>query len=437
MQMGAISQSFRMKKIGIVSSSALIIGNMIGSGIFLLPASLALYGGISLIGWVCSATGALLLALIFSALSKRYPDVVGGPYAYCKKVLGNYVGFIVGWGYWVSIWCTNAAIAVAFVGYLTVIIPGIAAHNSYMALAGASVLWLCSGLNFLPLYTISVVQKWITILKVIPIVVLCFVGFWFVDWRSISFGNLSTTTTFGAITATTTLTLFAFLGLEAATIASKYVSNSKKTVGQAGIISILITAFLYLFSSAIIFGLLPFSTLQNSTAPFADATGVFLGDAARTVVAVIALLVTFGALNGWMLIQGLIPHAMVKDGLFPKVFGKENKYGTPYLGIVISSCLATGVLLLRYTDSLIELFSFMMNLSTLSVLTPYLFSIVSLYLVLAKQAPLNLGMQLLLGASFSFCIWMVFGVGWEVFMYGIGLILFGVILYELKIKRSK
>ena len=85
MQMGAISQSFRMKKIGIVSSSALIIGNMIGSGIFLLPASLALYGGISLIGWVCSATGALLLALIFSALSKRYPDVVGGPYAYCKK----------------------------------------------------------------------------------------------------------------------------------------------------------------------------------------------------------------------------------------------------------------------------------------------------------------------------------------------------------------
>jgi APA family basic amino acid/polyamine antiporter len=203
------------------------------------------------------------------------------------------------------------------------------------------------------------------------------------------------------------------------------------------VVSLLITAFLYLFSSVIIFGLLPFSELQKSTAPFADATGLFLGGNARNVVAVIALVVTFGALNGWMLIQGLIPYAMFKDGLFPKAFGKVNRNNAPYLGILISSVLATLVLLLRYSDSLIQVFSFMMNLSTLSVLTPYLFSIFSLYVVLTKSATLSLKMKLLMLFSGAFCIWMIFGVGWEVFLYGIGLILIGVILYTLNIKRNR
>ena len=104
-----------VKKIGLWSSTALIAGNMIGSGIFLLPATLASYGGISLFGWLFSALGALFFTLIFRWLSQRMPDTIGGPYAYTKIVMGNFWGFLVGWGYWISIWCTNAAIAVAFV----------------------------------------------------------------------------------------------------------------------------------------------------------------------------------------------------------------------------------------------------------------------------------------------------------------------------------
>ncbi|MDZ7647095.1 MAG: amino acid permease [Cytophagales bacterium] len=118
-------------KIGLWTATSLVIGNMIASGLFMLPATLGIYGGISLVGWVISGLGAICLALVFSWLSKLKPLATGGPYAYSREGMGDFAAFLVAWGYWISVWCTNAAIAVAFVSYLTAFIPALATHPVY------------------------------------------------------------------------------------------------------------------------------------------------------------------------------------------------------------------------------------------------------------------------------------------------------------------
>lgn len=426
-----------MKKIGLWSSTALVTGNMIGSGIFLLPATLAASGGIGLLGWLYSAIGALLFTLVFRQLSQRLPETIGGPYAYVKLMLGDFWGFLVGWGYWVSIWCTNAAIAVAFVGYLSVFVPEINTNTPLAIACGLGAIWALSAVNSFSIRTVAWVQKITTLLKLLPILAIGFIGIFYIDWSLINFDNLSGQSDFQAISAVTTLTLFAFLGLESATVASGRTKDAAKTVGRAGMIALGITGVTYILSSVAIFGILPPEVLQNSSAPFADAASVFWGEKAKYIVAAGAIAATLGALNGWLLIQGQIPMASARDGLFPKIFARINRHGAPIIGITISSVLASTVLTFRFSEQLAKVFGFMMNLSTLSVLTPYLMTIISLLILLKKDALPYRFMQLVSWLSIAFCLWIIYGCGLEVVGYGSLLVLAGIFVYFTLIKPKK
>ena len=159
------------------SGVALVMGNMIGSGIFLLPASLAGYGRWGLIGWGCSAAGAMVLAALFRSLARIRPSAAGGPYAYVREAFGDFMGFTVGWGYWVSIWCTNAAIAVAAVGYIGVFLPGLVEDNAVAAFSGLGLIWGFTAINALGIREVSGVQLVTTALKVLSLIlflVTCF-----------------------------------------------------------------------------------------------------------------------------------------------------------------------------------------------------------------------------------------------------------------------
>jgi APA family basic amino acid/polyamine antiporter len=426
-----------LKKIGLWSSTALVTGNMIGSGIFLLPATLAAFGGIGLTGWLYSAIGALLFTMVFRQLSQRLPETLGGPYAYVKLILGDFWGFLVGWGYWVSIWCTNAAIAVAFVGYLSVFVPEIKTNTPLAITSGLGAIWALSAVNSFSITTVAWVQKITTILKLLPILAIGFIGVFYIDWSLINFDNLSGQSDFQAISAVTTLTLFAFLGLESATVASGRTKDAAKTVGRAGMIALGITGVTYILSSVAIFGILPPEVLQNSSAPFADAASVFWGEKAKYIVAAGAIAATLGALNGWLLIQGQIPMASARDGLFPKIFARVNRHGAPIIGIAISSVLASTVLTFRFSEQLAKVFGFMMNLSTLSVLTPYLMTIISLLILLKKDALPHRFMQLVSWLSIAFCLWIIYGCGLEVVGYGSLLVLAGILVYFTLIKPKK
>ncbi|MGH8015974.1 MAG: amino acid permease, partial [Candidatus Zixiibacteriota bacterium] len=164
------SESNQESKLGFWSSTALVVGNMIGSGIFLLPATLAVYGGISLLGWGLAAAGAILMALVFGELGRLAPETTGGPYAYTRISLGEFPAYLVAWSYWISIWCTNAAIAVALVSYLTVFIPILGQSPIAAVLTGLSVIWLLTWTNSKKIRTVGFVQLVTTILKLVPIV---------------------------------------------------------------------------------------------------------------------------------------------------------------------------------------------------------------------------------------------------------------------------
>lgn len=399
---------------------------MIGAGVFLLPATMAAYQGIGIIGWILASIGALTLALVFGKLSKLYPQINGGPYAYSRIGLGEFAGFLVAWGYWISIWCTNAAIAVALVGYLGAFFPELTGSPFLSSLTGLFFIWFFTWVNSKDIKTIGAVQVLTTILKVIPITFLIIVGVFYVDFSKAFVFPFTSGSILPDITAVTTLTFFAFLGMESATVPGSSIKSPEKTIQKATLFGTVFTTILYILSFIVIIGIIPPETLANSTAPFADTAFEIWGNTGKYLVAFGAVASTMGALNGWILIQGQIPASAAKDSLFPKFFKRTNKNGSPILGIICSSVLATILMLCNYSKTLVEAFSYMMKLSTLSVLLPYLFSIATLALVVKKR---NQKTLFLTGLAFLFSLWIVIGCGAEIVFLGFLLLLLGIPAY--------
>lgn len=414
--------------------TALVVGNMIGSGIFLLPASLGPFGGISIVGWVVSATGACLLALVFARLA-RIVRRSGGPYTYTREGFGEFPGFLVAWGYWISIWTTNAAIAVAFVSYLTVFWGALGSSPLLAAGVGLATLWVLTWVNFVGVHPAGLVQLVTTILKLIPLIVIGTVGLVFVDPSNFVPFNATEQSPFSAVTATVALTLWAFLGLESGTTPSEHVIDPERTIPRATIVGTLLTAAVYVLGTVAVMGTIPPSELATSNAPFAEAANVMWGDWARYAVGAGAVVSCFGALNGWLLLQGQIPFAAARDGLFPQVFGRLSVRGTPAYGLVLSSVLASVLLAMNYTRSLVEQFTFIILLATLNTLVPYAFCSLAEVMIAVRRGPVDgrrLAAASVLGApAFVYSLWAIAGAGAEIVYWGFLLLVSGIPVYVL------
>ena len=423
----------QQKKIGLWTTTSLVVGNMIGAGVFLMPTALAGYGGISLFGWLFATIGALLLAKIFSNLSKLMPAADGGPYAYSRRGLGNFAGFLVAWGYWISVWCTNAAIAVSLVSALSTFFPALATNALFAIITGLSAIWLLTWVNTLGIVTSGKVQLVTTILKIIPLVMIAFGGLFFIKLQNFIPFNTSGNSNFSAITATAALTFFAFLGLECATIPSADVANPIKTIPTATMLGTIAAAIIYMVSSISVMGIIPAKDLQHSITPLADAAVIIWGNSARYWVSAGVAIAAFGALNGWILIQGQIPLAIAKDKLFPAVFGKTNKKGVPVMGIVIGSILISVLMVMNFTKGLQEQFKFLILLTTITVLVPYLFSTAAYILIkletTLKTSPGWLPAIVLASLAFLFSLWAIAGSGQETVYWGFISLLAGVPFY--------
>ena len=422
----------QIRPIGLWTTTSLVIGNMIGSGVFLLPSALAVYGGISLIGWLFSTMGAFILAILFSYLSKVLPSV-GGPYAYTREGLGEFAAFIVAWGYWISIWCGNAAITVALVSYLSVFFPILGINNVAAITTGLSAIWLLTWVNTRGINVVGKVQLVTTLLKLVPLFIIAIGGLFYIDWTHFVPFNKSTETNLSAIASTATLTLWAYSGMESATVPAENIENPETTIPKATLLGTLITAFVYIFGTFAVMGVMGTETLATSAAPFADAAAKMWGKTASQAVAIGAIIATFGALNGWILMQGQIPLAMAKDKLCPAIFGKKNDKNVPSLGIIISSTLVSFLMYMNFSKTLVEQFKFMILLSTLTVLIPYLFSAAAYVLILKKENRpskkeriLKLSVAVL---AFSYSLWAISGSGQEVVYWGFILLMLGIPIF--------
>lgn len=358
------------RPLGLWSATALVVGSMIGSGIFVLPASLASYGGVSILGWAVTLTGALMLALTFSKLATRWPHS-GGPFVFARKAFGETPGFLVAWSYWVSVWCANAAIAVAFAGALGALYPPITATPIRAAACALGGLWLCASVNLMGVREAGRVHVLLTVLKFVPLLVFAGIAIWYVDRTQFVPFNRSELPLSGAVHATVALTLWALIGLEAATVPAGAIDNPERTVPRATVIGTLLAGIVTVLAVTSVLGIVPVDTLKHSAAPMADAAGILWGRWAAVAIALVAAVSCLGALNGWVLISAQVPLAAAREGLLPAAFARVNAHDTPRFAILASSVLATALVLSNYSRSLVSLFTFSILLSTAATLLPY------------------------------------------------------------------
>jgi len=429
------------RKIGLSIAVALVVGNMVGSGVFLLPASLAPFGGISILGWLFTTAGAITVALTLARLGRMMP-AVGGPYAYTRRGLGSLPAFLVAWGYWISIWSGNAAISVGFVGYLAAFFPVLAQDPALGALTALAAIWALTAINAWGVREAGLLQLLTTVLKLLPLLALGTAGLLFLEPGHFRPFNASGGPAFNAVTATAALTLWAFLGLESATIPADAVERPERTIPRATVLGTLLAGLIYILATVGVMGVLPATELAESTAPFADAGSRIWGSRAGSLIAAGAVVSAFGALNGWILLQGQWPRAAASDGLFPGFFGTLSRRGTPVTGLVLSSLLATGLMALNYTASLVDQFTFIILLATLSTLIPYAFSALS-EMIISVREPEAFDGRRLAGASgiavlaLAYSIWAIVGTGWRTVGWGGLLMLSGLPLYWWQVRKRK
>ncbi|OZB51795.1 MAG: hypothetical protein B7X38_11320 [Stenotrophomonas sp. 14-69-23] len=411
------------RPLGFWSATALVVGSMIGSGTFLLPATLAPYGAATLVGWAITLCGALLLAVTFARLARRWPQT-GGPYVFARNAFGELPGFVVAWSYWISMWCAIAAIAVAFAGSIGAIFPSLTATPVRAAGCGLVALWLCAGVNLAGLREAGRVQLLTTVLKVVPLLLFGLVALWFVDTRHYVPFNPSGESLGSVAAATVALTLWAMIGLEAATVPAGSVDDAPRTVARATVAGTAIAGIATVLACTTVLGLLPADVLARSSAPMADAAAALWGPAAGVLLAVVMAVSCVGALNGWTLLAAQLPMAAARDGVLPRAFARENARGAPAFGVIVSCLLASVLVISNYNRSLVDLFKFSVLLSTAATLLPYLAGAAA-WLWRGDGR----GSRLAAAGALAFSLYALGGIGTEALLWGAGLVLAGLPIY--------
>lgn len=424
------------RRLGLWMATALVVGNMVGSGVFLLPASLGPYGGLGLAGWLLTTAGAVLLALTFARLARGRP-AMGGPYAYTRTAFGDFPAFLVAWGYWFSICAGNAAIAVAFVGYLAFFLPVLAADPAWGALAAIAAIWLLTWVNTRGVRQAGGLQLVTTVLKLAPLLAVGTVGLVYLQPQHFVPLRGGSGSTFSAITATAALTAWAFLGLESATIPAADVERPERTIPRATVLGTLVAALVYVAATVGVMGVLPPAELAASTAPFADATRRMWGPWAAGLVAAGAAVSCFGALNGWTLLMGQMPRAAAVDGLLPSALARTTARGTPTFALVLSSVLVTVVVALNYTHGLVAGFTFVILLATIGTLVAYLFATAAAAVTWSRGAPRPRakGPVAVAVLAFGYTAWVAVGAGADAMFWGLVSLVAGVPFYWWMARR--
>jgi basic amino acid/polyamine antiporter, APA family len=361
-------------KFGLPAAMALIIGSIIGVGIFNLPTSLAAYGPITLISMALTTVGALALALLFAALSRRLP-ADGGPYAYARVAFGNGLGFANAWSYWITAWAGNAAIAVGWVLYVEHFINK--GQNKLITVLLVLVgLWLPAAVNLSGVKNMGSVQVITTIIKFVAVAFIAIVGLFYISKANFTPWNVSGESAINAIGGGMAIALFSYLGVETAAVAAAKVRNPDQNIPRATVLGTIATAVVYMLSLVAVFGIVPTSKLANATAPFSDAiNAMFGGTWAGNVMAIAVIISGLGALNGWTMICAEMPLAAAEDGLFPERFKRISKNGVPAFGIIASTVLASIAMAINYLGSGgATVFTTLVLMTGITAAIPYAFS---------------------------------------------------------------
>jgi arginine:agmatine antiporter len=424
------------RKMSLVQATMLVAGNMIGTGVFLLPVSLASVGTISIFGWVVAIAGAAALGLVFAKLGELDPQE-GGPYAYARDFLGPYVGFQTNYVYWFGNWIGNIAIAVAAVGYLAEFIPAISTPPASV-FATAIVIWVLTFTNILGPRVVGALETWTMSLALVPILAIAFFGwFWFDSGTFLAGWNVSGGSGAHAVSRTASMALWAFMGIESAAVSAGVIENPKRNIPLATLMGLGLSAVVYVLSSSVIMGIIPNAELQKSHAPFAEAARLAVGTWGMVVISLCAILKSVGSLGGWMLLVGQSAKAAADDGMFPSAFARLNRHGVPGRGLVIVGVLMTIVLFATISPTLAGQFSRIIDLAVILAVVPYIYASVALVKVIFdRRLPARTFQtyKWIAIAAVAYCLWAVVGGDPKTVVHALVALLVSVPLYPFFIR---
>lgn len=356
---------------GFWTATALIIGGMVGSGIFLLPAALAPFGWTGVLAWVVSITGALAIAYVIARLAQAAPHE-SGIVAMTGAILGPMPGVLVGWSYWVSTWAAVAAIAIAATSYLSVFVPALAATPLTGSLSSVALIWCLTALNLAGAAVAGRFQVITTVLKLVPLIAVIIILALIIPSGDAPLPPLpSADVAMTGLFAAITLTLFPLLGFESAGVVAGRVSDPARTVMRATMAGTALTGLFYILISSGIVLTLQTATLAASDAPFALFVETWVGAGASAWIAGFAAIAAIGALNGWVLIQGEVPYGMARAGLLPAWFARTGVRDVPARVLILSSALASLLVLSNSSATLGGIFTFAALLTTCASLWLY------------------------------------------------------------------
>ena len=420
------------KEIGFWRGWSIAVGCAIGSGVFMMPTLLAPYGMLGLAGWLTAGAGSLLVVLSLSRLARRIPKL-GGPYAYVRAGLGDFAGFLIAWTYWIACIAAVAGIAIAFVGYLGFFFPFITESSVVSLLVALMLVWSLVALNMRSVDGSGTFQVATTLLKILPLLVMIVMGFIHMEPEIMPPLNPTELHPIALLATVTTLVMWSFTGIETAAVPADNMAEPDKLIPRILLASVLTILVIYFLVSVTIAMVVPADELLVSTAPFSLAASKMMGPIGGAFITIGALISTLGSLNANTLTAGNIPLAAAKDHLFPVRFATVSQAGTPTFSLMVAGCFVTALLLFNYTKGLVEAFTFMAMLSTLSTLMAYAFSAVAEFYFLKSDGPSperNRAVGLSI-AAFLYSFFAIWGAGAEVVFYSFMLIMVGMPFYAL------
>jgi len=429
---GAPRPSF-VRGLGLFGAVALVAGNMLGTSLYTLPASLAAsVGPIGLLSWLITAAGFGLLALLYASLGTRFPRT-GGPYVFAREAFGDFAGFQTVWMYWLSAVFGNAAIVTGTIAYAATFSPALAASKPLQAGLALTILWTLCFLNVLGIRIGARIQMSILLINLVPVALLGYALLHFHPANLHPFAPHGV----GALATGSALLVWAYSGIESATVPAEEVQAPDSTIRLGTILGYALATLIFLLSATAVVGVLPNDQIASSARPVEMAVRQVLGERAGVWVSIAAVCASIGVLNGWTLMVGRIPYSAAEDGMFFRQLGKLHpRYGTPYLSLIIGTAIASVLLGMYFApgQSLLSAFTFIVLLANLGTLYPYLYNAAAA-LMLARRdpdawpAPVRRRMQLTAFTCFAFLVWTTYGVGQEVVFWGFLVLTAGVPLY--------
>ena len=434
-------------RLGLPSATALVIGSIIGTGVFTMPAVMAGAGTSSILTLLTVSVGAVLLGVLFGQLTKRIPNAEGGVYAYARHEFGDFAGYLTAWCYWITAWAGNAAIVASWVLYVESLF-GINNPSGWtnfgIAMTG---LWIPAAINLLGVHRMAIFQNITVVLKFLPLLLIGTVGWFFVKTGHFGPFNATGGSLYSGISIAAGVALFSFIGVECASIAAGRVRDPRRNVGRASVIGTALSALLYITVTAAVMGLEPHGKLVNDGAPFVAAFGAVFGKAwiVGKLVAATAVISGIGALNGWTLVTAEMPYAAARHDLFPRAFLRRNGRGALTVGIVFSTAVASALMAYSYSglSSGLTVFTYLVTLSVVTVALPYFISACAQLAYLVSRRRKVQGWLLVrdlsvAGLSILFSLWITAAAGYQAVYQAMILVLVGVPIYAfLKARKER